>query len=568
VRFGKNCTVGSLYHNQFKGPYRMRDYLTKANEGGIADSITATKLGAGEANSFLTELKTVVSSSGQTLANAAGTSEVSDQLAKSLAVYGAGGGGYCIDTGSANAYVLDPVSPKKAAPALFDGLTLSFVPGNANTGAATINYNSLGTIAIKKMAGFSLVGGELPAYVTVTVRYDSINAYFEIISPLLLTGDQTFSVGSGGNFTTISSALSFLSKFKPTHKLDGVNVTLNLLAGYIMAEQITCDAANYGWINIIGADSETVIDHSGFIVVIGGVYPAFTAIHGGMLPVISQMFRFSGGASSNIGGVYVRGAGSKISVTSSAGIADAGGNGITILNGATATLTHSDFSGAGSYGLYAAQNANVDAPYTNVTGCGGSAIYASENCNLNVSSSTATNSGNIGLYATKNCMVNAISINVSGATNEGIYADSASIINAPSVTMTSIGGIGIYADNASTINAAACNINGCGINNIAAVSNSTINVDHGTSINATLAGIYAYKNSMVNAEGITITSCLTDGVQCFSGSSVNIVDSAVTGSGGTDIKVQNGSVVSANGTTYTTTNLTPNTISGNGILFV
>ena len=42
----------------------MRDYQTKANQGALPDSITAEKLGAGEANSTLTESKTAVSSSG------------------------------------------------------------------------------------------------------------------------------------------------------------------------------------------------------------------------------------------------------------------------------------------------------------------------------------------------------------------------------------------------------------------------------------------------------------------------------------------------------------------------
>jgi len=158
----------------------MRDYQTKANEGGIPDSITAEKLGAGEANSILTENKTAVSSSDQVLAVAAGTSEETDQLAKALAVYGGGGAEYCIDTGAVNAYVLNPVSPKKAIPAYFDGMTLSFKPGNASTGASTVNYAAIGVKNITDLNGNALSGGEISG--DVRVRYNLASDRVELVS--------------------------------------------------------------------------------------------------------------------------------------------------------------------------------------------------------------------------------------------------------------------------------------------------------------------------------------------------------------------------------------------------
>ena len=48
----------------------MRDYQTKSNVGGVPDSITITKLGAGEANSVLTENENAVKRAGLTLAPA------------------------------------------------------------------------------------------------------------------------------------------------------------------------------------------------------------------------------------------------------------------------------------------------------------------------------------------------------------------------------------------------------------------------------------------------------------------------------------------------------------------
>lgn len=157
----------------------MRDYQTKANQGPLPDSITAEKLGAGEANSTLTESKTAVSSSGQTLAPADGTGEATDQLSKALAIYGAGGAEYCLDTGAADAYVLAPVSPKKAIPAYFDGMTLSFKPGNINTGASTVNYASLGVKSIKDADGNILLPGALSG--TILLRFNFSTDQFEQI---------------------------------------------------------------------------------------------------------------------------------------------------------------------------------------------------------------------------------------------------------------------------------------------------------------------------------------------------------------------------------------------------
>lgn len=164
----------------------MRDFQTKQNAGGLPDSITTGKYGAGEFNSLAVELETSVSSSGQTLAPADGTGEVTDQLSKALAIYGAGGAEYCIDTGVANAYVISPVSPKKAAPAYFDGMTLSFKPGNGNTAAATVNYAALGVKAITTSGGLALSGGEIIG--RVTIRYSLSAGKFEIIS----TGTNLF----------------------------------------------------------------------------------------------------------------------------------------------------------------------------------------------------------------------------------------------------------------------------------------------------------------------------------------------------------------------------------------
>lgn len=157
----------------------MRDYQTKSNVGGVADSISATRFGGGEFNSIAVELENAVESSDQTLAPADGTGEVDNQLSMAMAIYGAGGAAFHLDTGAANAYVLDPVSPKESPPTYFDGFTVSFVPGNVNTGASTVNINSIGAVDLVSFSGDALTGGELQG--PITIRYNSSAGEFRII---------------------------------------------------------------------------------------------------------------------------------------------------------------------------------------------------------------------------------------------------------------------------------------------------------------------------------------------------------------------------------------------------
>jgi hypothetical protein len=159
----------------------MRDYQTKANVGGGADSIVSTKFGAGEFNSIAQELENSVTRSGQTLANSSGTSEVFTQLAESLFLNAVKALSFA-DSGSANTYELTPTSGSSgvkvpASYANMDGAVLQFIPGNAATGASTLNIGQtsgtlLGTKALLNADGSAVASGDLPASIT-QVRYSA-----------------------------------------------------------------------------------------------------------------------------------------------------------------------------------------------------------------------------------------------------------------------------------------------------------------------------------------------------------------------------------------------------------
>ena len=78
------------------------------------------------------------------------------------------------DTGGVNAYVV--TQPTGYVPSQYNpGMRLVFSPANANTGAATINVNALGSVPILKADGTPLTGGEITALVDTDLVYDGTN---------------------------------------------------------------------------------------------------------------------------------------------------------------------------------------------------------------------------------------------------------------------------------------------------------------------------------------------------------------------------------------------------------
>ena len=160
----------------------MRDYVTKANEGGVPDSLTATKLGAGEINSYLDELEASVERAGLTLAPADGSGEDTTQLAKSLFIHAVKAQQFQ-DGGSVNTYELTPISGSSGVllPSgydVLDGARIWFRPGASNTGPSTINIGQvsgslLGAKAALDQFGSALAGGEIIADVPVEFVYDA-----------------------------------------------------------------------------------------------------------------------------------------------------------------------------------------------------------------------------------------------------------------------------------------------------------------------------------------------------------------------------------------------------------
>lgn len=121
----------------------------------------------------------------------------------SMAQHQDGGGVYCVDTGSANAYVIAP-SPAITAYAAGQEFRVKMV--NACTGASTLNVSALGTKTILTNGGDGLIAGDIKANQQVTLVYDGTNF-------ILKSGSQStkmvrgFSVIATNGATTATAVL-------------------------------------------------------------------------------------------------------------------------------------------------------------------------------------------------------------------------------------------------------------------------------------------------------------------------------------------------------------------------
>lgn len=81
---------------------------------------------------------------------------------------------YAADAGSNDTYAIT-LSPAPASYTAITGLPINFKANTANTGAATLNVNSLGAKTIKKFNDQDLATGDIEASQIVTVVYDGTN---------------------------------------------------------------------------------------------------------------------------------------------------------------------------------------------------------------------------------------------------------------------------------------------------------------------------------------------------------------------------------------------------------
>jgi hypothetical protein len=107
---------------------------------------------------------------------------------------------YATSTTGNDTYVvtLSPVPTSYAA-----GMVVRMKPDTANTGAATINVNSLGAKDILKNGAAVLADGDIPANSVVTLVYDGTQFILQGVLPLSIAQGTTLTAGAASNADTL-----------------------------------------------------------------------------------------------------------------------------------------------------------------------------------------------------------------------------------------------------------------------------------------------------------------------------------------------------------------------------
>lgn len=148
----------------------MRDIVQKED----GDNLSADNF-----NTMKNEIQTAVSSAGLTLDIEAGPDSRLNMLAEAFSIYSKVGQTY-IDSGTANAYILNGVGNFRRPKEYYPGYLASFKATNANTGASTVNINSLGVKNIVDHAGNSLSSGDIISGQYYLLIYDQGLDHFEL----------------------------------------------------------------------------------------------------------------------------------------------------------------------------------------------------------------------------------------------------------------------------------------------------------------------------------------------------------------------------------------------------
>lgn len=277
-----------------------------------------------------------------------------------------------------------------------------------------------------------------------------------------LTGNLTVSVGDNGDFSTINAALENIVALYYPKYIQGGNcprVTINLLSGFVMSEQVLVESLDLSWITISGVDPETIINRGALTKHFGLGYAAFAVNTGGFLPIIDQLFSMdTSGISDNRVGVVATN-NSRAIINPNCGIKNVPYSSIFAVNNSTISAESANASGASAYNIYATGNSTINAQGANASGAGARGIYAVNNSTINAESANASGAGDCGIYAINGSIINAPGADASGAGVHGIYAEGGSIINAFGANASGAGGKDISVYNGSIVNANSATAN-------------------------------------------------------------------------------------------------------------
>lgn len=415
---------------------------------------------------------------------------------------------------------------------------------------------------------------------------------------------KTYTIGTGGDYTTLNLALTDLSKiFGPVYKFNGVIIELKLLSGYIMREQVLLDGGiDLGWVRITSTDALVTIDETFITVPLSlndNIYPAFGAINNSTLPVIGCKFQYASNLTAKDGVSVMMG--SKVTFLPGAGVVRAskgltvfygswaacyplgltqggdgtgagtatgvdfsyaGSRGLHCAYGSRASLGRSDFSHSdGDFGVYVIWESVVDCYQSNASyAINGTAFHARDGSILNCRESNGSHSKRA-FHALHNGRINArsrltgptmiwIGDGAQFCTEYGVLASGNSQVEASELNAGSCtGSAGISASDASQISFIGGSAKSCTNRGVWAQNGSSISAS-GADVSLSKVGLEAVSASTIAAANVVATGCSDTGALAYQGSNIDVtlgtLNTCLRG-----VEAREGSTITARGASIT-----------------
>lgn len=231
------------------------------------------------------------------------------------------------------------------------------------------------------------------------------------LSSATLHNDITVSVGSDGDFQTISAAMAYLSQCYPMYKYGGVKAEIRILNGTTITDQVLVVGADYSWITItyegynpnsftyddvaesiangsitfdttngynsvpVDASSWTAVTHD-----TRGDVVLFRAEDGGRLPKIQCVFKLINKGEKDVAGVCCN-RGSSCVVATLCGFIGFN-DGVIANNESSITIREGITMNCGRWGCHARHNGEVSARSVIAVNCATDAKYSGESAAL------------------------------------------------------------------------------------------------------------------------------------------------------------------------------------------
>jgi hypothetical protein len=402
-----------------------------------------------------------------------------------------------------------------------------------------------------------------------------------ISSGLILSDSSdsyTITVGAGGNFSTLNAAIIQAVKMRPLLSANQSRVTIQLLAGFVMAEQVLVRNQDLSWITVTGVDAVTTVTPSAITALLSadiGIGASVFGFDNAKGFVIDQLFN-AGIALTAVNGIngLVCINGATCTVNDGGGFAEFGGGvgafaragsvitakgcsfidnriGIYALDGSVidaggidASQT-TDCSGSDWYGVYCSRSSRVNFQYGTATGCHGDSIRVIRGSSFN--GEGANLSGCLGdtlnnpttVYGAALYSLNSVCeirfSNCSSCAGPAVLADGASAVDCSSITATNCNSKASFSTidsrNGSTVNANTSTITGS-LSTVAAVGardGSSVNFNGGDCSNSSGYGLYSFSGSRIAASAATATGCSKSAAYCRQGSVIDADSLVATG---------------------------------------